>query len=302
MLTSKYRLTLGPRIIVGADLTKKNLIKRTRKATQASRPRRRDVKEPSFSRRSRNNLIKLLNGLSEMPDFLLTLSYPDGVSIDPKNWKYGLDLLNRRLKYHFPDSWWVWRIEPQGQTGKPHYHVVGSTGSPCNAYDLWKWLQKQWCKIVKLNPKTDQFATDVKEVKGDSGKLERYISKRETGPYGQYREGWLKLTNRWGKLNGAKIPVADLDEYEVGQDALDEVKDMVLGSIKAQITELETRLTGMTSITPHKDRITIEKAIKGKKDYVYRIRFTGDFFSILDPDHIRLVKSFLDDRKANGLL
>ncbi|SKA96712.1 hypothetical protein SAMN02745704_02762 [Paucidesulfovibrio gracilis DSM 16080] len=298
----RYRLTLGPKVIVGADLTKKNIIKK-QKATGQTQPRKtRKPAMPCFSRRSRNNLIKLLNGLSEMPDFLLTLSYPDGVSTDPKVWKADLDRLNRRLKYQFPESWWIWRIEPMGKTGKPHYHLVGSTGQRIDALDLWRWLQKRWCKIVRLDPKKDEFATDVKEVQNDSGKLERYICKEETGPYKEYLEGWTNLTNRWGKMNAAKIPLAPLYDYELGQETLDDIKDMVLLSVQRQIDALEERLAAMTSTTPHKDRIAIKNAIKGKKAYMYRIRFTGDFFSILDPEHMKLIKMFLDDRKENGLL
>jgi|GEM_PF-3011813 len=297
-----YRLTLGPRIIVGADLAKKNLLKKAKSAAQARQPKARTSAEPSFSRRSRNNLIKALNGLAELPDFLLTLSYRDGVNTDPKQWKTDLDRLNRRLKYQFPESWWIWRIEPQGQTGKPHYHIVGSTGQRTDPHDLWKWLQERWCRIVGMAPKKDQFATNVKEIKGDSGKLERYISAPETGPYMEYREAWLNLTNRWGKMNGANIPLAALTSYEVGQETLGDIKDMVLGSIRTQIGELEGKLAAMTDTTAYRDRITLERAIKGKKNYIYRIRFTGDFFSILAPEHIELILKVLEHRKANGTL
>jgi len=36
-----YRLTLGPRIIVGADLAKKNLLKKAKSAAQARQPKAR---------------------------------------------------------------------------------------------------------------------------------------------------------------------------------------------------------------------------------------------------------------------
>ncbi len=297
-----YQLTLGPKIIVGADLTKKNILKKAKATTLPRQPKTGKPTEPHFSRRSRNNLIKALNGLAELPDFLLTLSYPDGVGTDPKQWKADLDRLNRRLKYQFPESWWIWRIEPQGQSGKPHYHIVGSTGQRMDPYDLWKWLQERWCIIVRLDPKKDQFATDVKEIKGDNGKLERYVSVPEAGPYMGYREGWLKLTNRWGKMNGVNIPVAPLTSYRVCQTTLDEAKEVVFASVQSQIGELEIKLRSMTDTTAYRDRITLEKAIKGKKDYMYRIRFTGDFFSILAPEHIELIRMVLEHRKANGTL
>lgn len=297
-----YLLTLGPKIIVGADLDKKNLANKNKVKHQPQQPAKPKTKKPIFSRRSRNNLIKVLNGLSEMPDFLMTLSYPDSIGETPKEWKNDLDLLRRRLKYQYPQSWWVWRIEPQGKTGKPHYHIVGSTGEQTDQHELWQWLQQRWCKIVGLDPKQDQFATDVKEVEEDSGKLERYICKPETGPYNDYWDGWLKLTNRWGKINANNIPMADTTSFKVGQETLDDIKDMVLASIESQIRELEDKLGAMTLTTSHRDRHTIEKAIKGKKDYMYRIRFTGDFFGLLAPDHMKLIRMYLEDRKAKGKL
>ncbi|MBU1229490.1 MAG: inovirus Gp2 family protein [Proteobacteria bacterium] len=297
-----YQITLGPKIIVGADLTKKNILRKAKATAQPRQPKTRKPPEPCFSDRSRNNLIKALNGLSELPEVLLTLSYPDGVGTDSKQWKADLDRLNRRLKYQFPESWWIWRIEPQGQSGKPHYHIVGSTGQRTDPYDLWKWLQERWCRIVGMDPKKDQFATNVKEIKGDSGKLDRYISAPETGPYMEYREGWLTLTNRWGKMNRENIPVAALTPYRLGQETMDEVKGMVLASVQSQIGELEDKLGTMTNTTAHRDRITLKKAIKGKKDYMYRIRFRGDFFSILAPEHIELIHKVLEHRKANGTL
>ncbi|MGL1862676.1 MAG: hypothetical protein OCC46_09155 [Pseudodesulfovibrio sp.] len=300
--SGKFRITLGSKIISGADLTKKNLVKSPsdkRKSKTDSPPKK---KQPSFSRNSRNNLIKAINSLTELPEFLITLSYPDGVSSDPKEWKKDLNNLARRLKHRYPDSWWIWRIEPQTKTGKPHYHIIGSTADSITKDNFRQWLAPKWCKLVGLDPKEAKFTTRIQEVSGDEGKLERYFSKPERKTYKGYLEGWTKLTNRWGKVNKANIPSVDLDEFEVDQATMDETKELVLGSIQTQIDVLQKEYDSMSNFTPHRERQTIEKSIKAKKKHMYNIRFTGDFFSILDVEHIDLIRQTLEGkRKANIL-
>ena len=58
--------------------------------------------------------------------------------------------------------------------------------------------------------------------------------------------------------------MADTVTFEVEQNTLDDIKDMVLASIESQIRELEAKLRAMTSTTPSSDRRTIEKSIRGK--------------------------------------
>jgi len=300
--SDKYRLTLGSKIISGADLTKKNLVKAPsdKKKDKAKLPPK--EKKPSFSRNSRNNLIKAINSLSELPEFLITLSYPDGVSKDPKAWKRDLDRLNRRLKYQFPKSWWIWRIEPQTKSGKPHFHILGSTADSIKKIDFRQWLHPKWCKLVGLDPEEARAATRIQKVSGNEGKLERYFCKPERDTYKGYREGWTKLTNRWGKMNGANIPSVKLDTFEVDKTTLDEVKKLVLGSIQMQINVLQEEYDAMTNFTPHRDRHDMEKSIAAKKKHMYNIRFTGDFFSILDSEHISLIRQALESKHQTNTL
>ncbi|BCS87133.1 rolling circle replication-associated protein [Pseudodesulfovibrio sediminis] len=297
-----FRLSLSKRIIGGADLTKKSLRKKPSTSTTPKKTATPKTKTPTFSRRSRNNLIKAVNSLSELPQYFVTLSYPDGVSDDPKAWKSDLDNLNRRLRHHYPESWWMWRIEPQSKTGKPHYHIVGSTNVTMERIEFWRWLHDKWCKIVGLDPKKAQFATRVNRVKDGEGRLERYFCKVEGSSYGAYRQGWTDLTNRWGKVNAVKIPFEDLDTYEVGPVTLEKVKELVLGSIQTQVGELQDKLDGMGQFTAYKDRHKMERVIRNKKQHMYDIRYTGDFFSILDPDHINLIRQTLRDRRKAGTI
>lgn len=300
--SGSFRLSLSRRIIGGADLNKKNLKKRpstTKTTKKQSTPK---TKNPHFSPRSRNNLIKAINSLSELPQYFVTLSYPDGVNDDCKEWKRTLNNLTRDLRRQYPDSWWMWRIEPQSKTGKPHYHIVGSTNVTIERIEFWRWLHDKWCKVVGLDPKKAQFATRVNRVKGDEGRLERYFCKVEGSSYGKYREGWTNLKNRWGKMNKDNIPFEDLDVFEVGPVTLEKVKELVLGSIQNQVNTLKAKLDAMGQFTAYKDRYKLERAIKNKQQHKYDIRYTGDFFSILEPDHIDLIRQTLQDRRKAGTL
>ncbi|WP_207264425.1 hypothetical protein [Desulfovibrio sp. Huiquan2017] len=256
-----------------------------------------------FKKRSRNKLIKAINDLTAQPELLVTLTYTDSVSEQPETWKRHLDNLRREMSRKHPQCWWVWRIEPQEQTGKPHFHLVGSLGDQTTCEDFWNWLHPTWCRVVGVDPKNAQFATTVKAISKDMEKLSRYMSKEESsGSYHGFREAWMKLTNRWGILGRNHAPLAPVIDYEVGPETLAGAKELVLGSIDSQMNALRDKLASSSPTTSFKDINKMKKSLSDKQELKNKITHLQDWFGILDADHVEAIKEYLEDRKAAGLL
>lgn len=91
-----------------------------------------------------------LFSLDQFPTSFLTLTYPRHFSADASEWKRHLDVFAKRMARKFPNSWWVWKLEPQ-KRGAPHYHLLGTFGVVRNRDSLRyfrKWVAETWAEIV----------------------------------------------------------------------------------------------------------------------------------------------------------
>lgn len=294
-------IRLGFRSITGITPRKRGT---TNKKTKKTPPQSDAPKGTSgFKKRSRNNLIKVISDLAVQPELLLTLTYTDDVSHDPEAWKRHLDNIRRTMTRKHPQCWWVWRIEPQEQTGKPHYHLIGSLGDSTSSDDFWHWLHPHWCRIIGVDPKDAQFSTRVKSITTDMEKLSRYMTKHEdSSNYHGFRTAWEKLTNRWGILGRKYAPVSPVDEYEASPETVAEAKELILGSIETQMNALREKLSNATPTISLKDIRKMKRSISDKQALKNKINHLQDWFGILDADHVEVIKKYLEDRKKAGLL
>ncbi len=100
----------------------------------------------AFSRSSRRRLLRLMASINQevagLPLFI-TLTYPASWPGTPKIWKRHLDTFLKRLRRGMPESWGIWKLEPQ-RRGAPHYHLL-----------VWgvdriekDWLSHAWFHVV----------------------------------------------------------------------------------------------------------------------------------------------------------
>lgn len=87
----------------------------------------------SFSRQSRNRLLRLLSTLRiiGLQMHFLTLTYPDVYPTRPERWKADFEAFRRRFERLLPDAGGVWRVEyKMRQSGEnmgmiaPHWHII----------------------------------------------------------------------------------------------------------------------------------------------------------------------------------
>ena len=82
---------------------------------------------------------------------MLTLTYPKKYSSDPAVWKENLDdFLEHHFKPHFPNTFIIWKLEPQ-RRGAPHYHLlIFSDDSKLlnRVYTQKEKLARSWYQVV----------------------------------------------------------------------------------------------------------------------------------------------------------
>jgi hypothetical protein len=300
--STPFILRLGFRSVTGITPRKRGT-KATPKPQKKTKQPDTSKNEGGFKKRSRNKLIKAINDLTIQPELLVTLTYTDNVSEHPETWKRHLDNLRREMSRKHPQCWWVWRIEPQDQTGKPHYHLVGSLKDNTSSDDFLNWLHTTWCRVVGVDPKEAQYATTVKTISTDMERLSRYMSKKEhENDYHGFREAWLKLTNRWGILGRSHAPVAPMVDYRPSPETLAGAKELILGSIDSQMNSLRDKLAKASSTTSFEDIHKMKQSLTDKQALKNKISHLQDWFGILDADHVEAIRDYLEDRKKVGLL
>lgn len=294
-------LRLGFRSITGITPRKRGTTNKKSQKTPSQPGTQK--KSSGFKKKSRNNLIKVINDLTVQPELMLTLTYTDDVSHDPETWQRHLDNLRRTISRKFPQSWWVWRVEPQEQTGKPHYHIVGSLGDTMSSDDFWHWLHPHWCRIIGVDPKDAQFSTRVKAITTDMEKLSRYMTKHEdSNDYHGFGPAWEKLKYRWGIHGRNHVPLPPVAEYKASSETVAEAKELILGSIETQMNALREKLSNATATTSRKDIHKMKQSISDKQALKNKITHLQDWFGILDADHVEAIREYLEGRKKAGLL
>jgi len=166
-----------------------------------------------FSRKSRKRMIQELSKIrrDSLP-VMVTLTYPEAYSDNPKDWKNDLDNFLRRLARKFPRAAGVWKLEPQ-KRGAPHFHLlVWGAGY----IELLLWVSRAWFQVVKSGDIRHLHAgTRVEMVKSLSGSrwyASKYLGKEVDG------EGWQYPGRWWGIFQREKLPYGELVNVEVTQE------------------------------------------------------------------------------------
>jgi hypothetical protein len=209
-----------------------------------------------FTSRSRGRLMTRLATLkqSELPLFVTT-TYGASWSPNPEDWKRDLNTLGVWLRWKYPDSSAIWKLEPQ-ERGAPHYHLMifGVHHFP------WQILAVRWVEIVcKISLPTDypvksgregaalfrewideldvdnatkdflNAGTSVKRVLSRNGVM-RYASKYMGKEIGKF-EGVGRF---WGVIGRKKLPVSKVHREAVAAVVLVYVRRVVRGFLRSK--------------------------------------------------------------------
>lgn len=137
----------------------------------------------SFTRPSRNRLIREISSYGKLVPIFITLTYgsdfPDG-----KESKKHLDRWWKRVTREFPDYWAVWKLEFQ-KRGAPHYHLL--IYSQKNKPRIPKeWVASSWSEVVG-DSSIEKTATRVESLRSHRGGIwyaTKYLAKVDDSPTG----------------------------------------------------------------------------------------------------------------------
>jgi len=176
-----------------------------------------------FSRQSRRRMFKWLACLDKSrlwgPPLFITLTYPGGDESDwlpyALNHKRHLDTFCKWLERRSPESFTLWRLEPQ-KRGAPHYHLL-MFNVPHLPHEV---LARRWWEVVGSGD-VDHLAagTSVEGCRSWHGAayyVSKYLGKESalevlslaTPQLWQHPGRW------WGVRNRKNVPV-ELEVYEV---------------------------------------------------------------------------------------
>lgn len=171
-----------------------------------------------FSRNSRRRLMYKIAGIrrdAELPCFV-TITYPNEFPTLPRA-KRDLKVFLQRLKYKFPNSSGIWKLEPQ-ERGAPHYHclVWGVKEGPLLDFVAYSWYEiagnndRNHLKFhLGLLPKSKPCVSKVRSWRGVWAYASKYLGK--TFEVAGWNEQWTgRYWGTWGKL-----PEGELVEYKI---------------------------------------------------------------------------------------
>ena len=181
-----------------------------------NRPKRGKV--AVFSRKSRKRLLDEFNQLDKgkvRSVAFLTLTFPDTVSSEPRDWKEALEAFRRRLERRYPHMSAVWRAELQkrksgSRVGEvlPHYHLIVfglAQGRNINdavlKAELLSWMPAAWTEISGAG----RAGLDIK-VETSWRRVFAYIAKyvaKSGGGAVAVPEGFGR---HWGRFKPGKLP------------------------------------------------------------------------------------------------
>jgi len=179
-----------------------------------------------FSRKSRNRLLKNTLSLEYTPRVFITLTYPTFYPADSSEWKRHLDNFSRELRRQYPDSYFIWKLEPQ-KRGAPHFHLLGDIFNQELDKDFYNVVSRLWCRVVgttgENRRKHEQAGTrvDFLEHNDSNKKIFSYVSKYIGKPInGEDLPGWSRPGRFWGVINKSSMPGKEvlnikLDDNEI---------------------------------------------------------------------------------------
>lgn len=171
-----------------------------------------------FSKQSRRRLLYKIAGIrrdAELPNFV-TLTYPNEFPTLARA-KRDLKVFLQRLKYKFPNSSGIWKLEPQ-ERGAPHYHclVWGVKEGPLLDFVAYTWYDiagnndRNHLKFhLGLLEGSKPCVSKVRSWRGVWAYASKYLGK--TFEVAGWNEQWTgRYWGTWGKL-----PEGELVEYAI---------------------------------------------------------------------------------------
>lgn len=166
----------------------------------------------NFSAGSRGRLIKKMLAWHEVPDTMVTLTYPDEAEVSPKR---DLDVLKKRMARAYPSVQGLWRIEwiarksgdLQGVV-MPHFHLILKTFDDPVQYEEFKaWIARAWHEVARksswsqrnteLHARRGYDVQRLRSARGAMSYASKYLAKVDT-------RAALETGRHWGvvgKLN-----------------------------------------------------------------------------------------------------
>lgn len=204
-----------------------------------------------FSRASRRRMMRWLVQLDKRklyPPLFIHLTYPGK---DEAHWlryarhhKRHLDTFCKWIERAFPESFTLWRLEPQ-ERGAPHYHLL-VFNVPWLPHDLL--ARKWWTVVGSGDPDHLAAGTKVEQChswRGAAYYVSKYLGK-ECGPELlslATPQLWQHPGRWWGVRNRKNVPV-ELEVYGVDPNSsFWRLRRMMRGAAKARGYRLRPRST-----------------------------------------------------------
>ena len=184
------------------------LVVKEDKLEQDPKPRDKVVKRGKvrgFSRKSRKNLLRLVNEL-EPSDcyYFVTLTYRQWEDDNAKLWHYQLKRIFEGLRFSYPTSSGVWRLEFQKRKA-PHFHILLHVPQKPEASDLRERIKTLWCRILGQSSWAfKKHSVDCKHVGSDYKSCALYsaiYSAKDANDRPDINTG-----RQWGKYNEKHLP------------------------------------------------------------------------------------------------
>ncbi|GMU74486.1 MAG: hypothetical protein AMXMBFR44_6820 [Candidatus Campbellbacteria bacterium] len=175
----------------------------------------------NFSEGSRGRLIKKMLAWHEVPDTMVTLTYPDEPEVSPKR---DLDALKKRMARAYPDVQGLWRIEwiarkSGGLKGvvMPHFHLILKTFDTPTQYEEFKaWIARAWNEVARksswerrnteLHARRGCHVQRLRSARGAMSYASKYLAKVDA-------RASLEAGRHWGvvgKLNCTPLLVLEM--------------------------------------------------------------------------------------------
>jgi hypothetical protein len=169
-----------------------------------------------MSRKSRKNLLRLCNQLQPSENYyFVTLTYQLWEDDNFKLWKRQLDRVFQGLRYHFPESSGVWRLEFQKRKA-PHYHILFHIPENPSCQKLKTILRKYWLSALGQDSKAiTRYGVKVDQVGNDYKNCALYSAIYSAKDANDRID--IKTGRPWGKYNQTKLPVHAFQAYEMSR-------------------------------------------------------------------------------------
>lgn len=121
-----------------------------------------------------------------VPNFFTT-TYQHQVPYD--ECKRHLDIFGKRMRYHYPDVYMIWRMELQ-KRGVPHYHFLIYSGPQIinkkgANQEVFNWMRRQWCEVTgQMETETLKASTRyerLRNIRGVHRYITKYLAKKDDG-------------------------------------------------------------------------------------------------------------------------